>query len=117
MITRPASSRLLSARYKLMPKTNTDDLAGGVTESFDTGDEATLSGTPRQIVTEEFVDVLAHEIGDRGVYVTWLKVSNDEDQIPENEDQLEDQFDDRLFEIKRVTFQNGLARVFMVDAV
>lgn len=117
MITRPASSRLLGARYRLMPKTNTDDLAGGVTESFVTDDETILIGTPRQIVTEEFVDVLANEIGDRGVYVTWVKVSDDDDRIPENEDQLEDQFDDRLFEIKRVTFQNGLARVFMVDAV
>ncbi len=113
MITRPASSRLLKGRYLLTPKAKTGDGQGGNTIAFNSADEVPTRGTVRYIDTEEFVDILANEVGDRAIYVTWLKV----DTEPEQESLVQDLFDDKVFEIKRTAFQNGLARVVMVENV
>lgn len=114
MIRRPASKRLLTVPYILQPKTQTDDGQGGRTNAFNAADEVTLMGTERYIDTEEFVDVLGPEVADRGVYITWVDPTN---RTPVFEDRIKDPNDNTVFEIKRVTGQLGLKRIFMVEVV
>ncbi len=115
MIRRPASKRLLTSSYRLKTKASatTPDGQGGRTVDFSLVTGVLVKGTPRNIVTEEFPDILGDGVADRGIYVAWLNPTT----VPQNEDRIVDTFDDREFEIKRTTFQDGLARIFMVDLV
>lgn len=114
MPRRPASKRLLKVSFTLKPKTETDDGQGGRTFTFNAAGDVIVKGTELHIVTEEFVDQLGPEVGDRGVYVTWVDPKNG---TPLFEDRIVDPNDNQEYEIHRTSRQLGLIRLFVLDSV
>lgn len=114
VVRRPASRRLLKVPFVLKPKTEADDSQGGRTFTFNVAGEVIVRGTELVVVTEEFVDQLGPEVGDRGVYVTWVDPKNG---VPAFEDRIVDPNDSQEYEIHRTARQLGLVRLFVLDLV
>lgn len=114
MPRRPVSKRLLKVAFTLRAKTETGDGQGGRTFVTNAAGEVIVRGTELAIITEEFVDQLGPEVGDRGVYVTWVDPENG---TPAFEDVIVDPNDGQEYEVHRTARQLGLIRLFVLDQV